>query len=78
MPIEPFAIWNLIKSALDATQTPSPTPPQSPAGGEEKPILPEGESAEQAEEIPDSSAAARACENYLLRHEQQAGKRKKN
>ena len=78
MPIEPFAIWNLIKSALDAAQTPSPTPPQTPANQEEKPPIPEGKSTENTEIVDDASAAAKACENYLLRHEQQAGKRKKS
>ena len=78
MPIEPFAIWNLIKSALDAAQTPSPTPPQAPVNQEEKPPIPEGKSTENTEIVDDASAAAKACENYLLRHEQQAGKRKKS
>ena len=70
MPIEPFAIWNLIKSALDAAQTPSPTPPQTPANQEEKPPIPEGKSSENTEIVDNASAAAKACENYLVRHEQ--------
>lgn len=70
MPIEPFAIWNLIKSALDATAERPTPPPQPPAKEDEKMPVPEGKSVEIMDENPDSSAAARACENYLLRHEQ--------
>ena len=69
--MEPFAIWNLLKTVLSSAETPSAAP-NAPTREEEKTVeIPK-------EEPPkESPARANACEAYFLRHEQIKSQRKR-
>ena len=65
--MEPFAIWNLLKNALTATEQAAAPTSEAPQAKEESASVPK----EEAPYRPN------ACEEYFLRHEQIKNHRKK-
>lgn len=82
--MEAFAIWNLLKSALSAAETPSAsgksvTAEQPQTSGESTVSQEKGGegSAPPSANPPSTAPRANACEEYFLRHEQLKNHRKK-
>ncbi len=79
--MEPFAIWNLLKAALSATEPPSANTQISEGAAtnpsDEAPFRQADEGAETTTMHANFPPRANACEEYFLRHEQLKNHRKK-
>jgi hypothetical protein len=83
--MEPFAVWNLIKSVLSSPESlHANAQPAESATVKSSPEPPVGQGAESAETdslqgkiSPPSEPRLNACEAYFLRHEQLKNQRKR-
>ena len=79
--MEQFGIWNLLKTMLNNSPSPTSSPSQStetPQAATEKGSQPSAPATDSPEtSSPSSTAPTNACEEYLLRHERLTSGRKR-